>query len=446
MKEAQNKLTALDSRIGELPLVKNGWSAKIRDHALTRIKNIGLAHFRDEYWRYTNPTPFSDTAVVPTPALTDATGLTDQFFNWSAKDDSAPIKIVFVDGVFDEKQSSNLSQIAGFDVTEPETKRLKAVELEIDLLQKTLSRDIHWAKNKYGQLEAAGQKPVSRSMATFNTAFAQEGVLIRVTKKVDRPVMLIYQQENDRSDVLLHHYLQIEADAKLTLIETGTAAARFSHVLEADIAQAGQFHHIRLQPQNNGIAHTHLFIRLAADALCKSFTLTNGGTLTRNEAVITLAGENSIAHIAGTYIGQKNAHHDDTVFISHNAPKCESRQVFKKVVKDGATAVFQGKIFVDQIAQKTDGYQKNQSLLLDDGSQIFVKPELEIYADDVQCSHGATSGAIDDNALFYLQSRGIPQEEAKKLLILAFLAETLDEIDDPKLAEPVLSQLEGWLS
>ena len=126
--------------------------------------------------------------------------------------------------------------------------------------------------------------------------------------------------------------------------------------------------------------------------------------------------------------------------------RCESRQVFKKVLKNGAVGVFQGKILVKPGAQKTDGYQISQALLLDEDSQFLAKPELEIYADDVKCSHGSTSGAIDETALFYLQSRGVPLAQAQALLVLAFLAEAIAEIDDEDIAEDIRGRLERWLA
>jgi Fe-S cluster assembly protein SufD len=129
----------------------------------------------------------------------------------------------------------------------------------------------------------------------------------------------------------------------------------------------------------------------------------------------------------------------------HDAVNCESRQVFKKVLKNGAVGAFQGKILVKPGAQKTDGYQISQSLLLDGDAQFLAKPELEIYADDVACSHGSTSGAIDEEALFYLRSRGVPESEAKDLLVLAFLAEAIAEIEDEAIAADIRDRLEGWL-
>ncbi len=172
------------------------------------------------------------------------------------------------------------------------------------------------------------------------------------------------------------------------------------------------FHHIRAQGRDHERrASTHIFARLQANALFKSFTLTANGALTRNDAVIELLGHDARAHVAGAAVGDGAFHHDDTVFITHAGERCESRQVFKKVLKNGAVGVFQGKILVKPGAQKTDGYQISQALLLDEDSQFLAKPELEIYADDVKCSHGSTSGAIDETALFYLQSRGVPRAD-----------------------------------
>jgi len=244
--------------------------------------------------------------------------------------------------------------------------------------------------------------------------------------------------------------VRVETGAELTVREVGRAAARFNKCMEIDVADGGAFHHVRAQGRDHERrAVTHMFARVGADALYKSFTTTANGVMTRNEHVIEIVGNNASAHVAGAALGDgKTAdfHHDDTVFITHDAVDCESRQVFKKVLRNGAEGVFQGKILVKAGAQKTDGYQISQSLLLDDDSQFLAKPELEIYADDVACSHGSTSGAIDEGALFYLRSRGVPHKQATDLLTLAFLAEALEEIEDTSLADDLRDRLESWLA
>ena len=170
------------------------------------------------------------------------------------------------------------------------------------------------------------------------------------------------------------------------------------------------------------------------------------GRLTRNECVVEFTGDDGIAHVAGACVGEGDFRHDDTVFVTHDAVNCESRQVFKKVLRSGAMGIFQGKILVKPDAQKTDGYQISQGLLLDDDSQFLAKPELEIYADDVACSHGSTCGAVDETLLFYLRSRGVSRGEAEELLVLAFLDEAIAEIEDPALADDIRARLAAWLA
>jgi len=247
----------------------------------------------------------------------------------------------------------------------------------------------------------------------------------------------------------VHHVVRLEAGANLTLLENGPAAARLNKVLEVEVGDGATFHHVRTQGRDHQRqAVTHLFARLGRESVFKSFTLTVNGRLTRNECVVEMAGDDAVAHIAGAAMGdgaRAPFHHDDTVFITHDALRCESRQVFKKVLRNGAVGVFQGKILVKPGAQKTDGYQKSQSLLLDDDSTFLAKPELEIYADDVACSHGSTSGAIDEEGLFYLRSRGVPEAEATDLLVLAFLADAIAEIEDEGISEDITGRLQAWL-
>jgi Fe-S cluster assembly protein SufD len=414
----------LSARIAGLSFAREGWLGAARAEALARLTAMGLPARRDEYWRYTDPT--SLTAVeAPKAAVFDDS---DEAPVFEAID---RVKVVFVDGVFDAAASDDL-RLAG---------------VEIERLALAGGADIHWARETYGVLEARGQKPVERPLAALNSAFATDGLLIRVTGKAAKPISLIYTHKSDSSDAILHHCIKLEEGAELTVLENGPAAARFSKVMEVEVGAGAQFHHIRAQGRDHQRrAVTHVFARLGAGALFKSFTLTANGVMTRNEAVLELVGDDAQAHIAGAAVGDGDFHHDDTVFVTHQGQRCESRQVFKKVLKNGAVGVFQGKILVKPGAQKTDGYQISQALLLDGDSQFLAKPELEIYADDVKCSHGSTSGAIDEVALFYLRSRGVPMRAAQSLLVLAFLAEAIGEIADEAIAEDIRSRLEGWLA
>jgi Fe-S cluster assembly protein SufD len=421
MSAVAETISVTDERLAGLTMPTGGWPDAARKDALSRLQSMGLPNRRDEYWKYTRP----DTLIqaVPVPAALFDTEEVPVF------DTVDRLKIVFVDGVFDAEASDDLS-LSG---------------VKIDRLA-TADADIHWARDVYGVLEANGQKPVARSLATLNTAFATDGVLIHVTGASIKPINMIYLHKSVTSDVILHHVIKLDAGASLTVLETGPAAARLNKVMEVDIADGAAFHHVSTQGRDHERrTATHMFARLGAESTFKSFTLTANGVMTRNECIIELTGDNANATVGGACVGDGDFHHDDTVFITHDAVNCESRQVFKKVLCNGATGVFQGKILVKAGAQKTDGYQISQALLMDGDSQFLAKPELEIYADDVICSHGSTTGAIDETALFYLQSRGVPKAVATDLLTLSFLTEAVEEIEDETLRAEISTRMASWL-
>jgi Fe-S cluster assembly protein SufD len=386
-------------------------------------KSFGAPSKRDEYWKYTNPNKLT---IIPTePAALFSNDETPMFSNIDR------VKIVFVDGVLDLNQSDDLMLEGAI----------------IETLADATSKDIHWARDLFGTLEKNGQKPVKRPLAALNTAMAEQGLVIRITDKCKKPLAIRYIHNSETSDALVHNIVKVEKNAEFTLLESGAGAARFNSVLEVDVADNASFHHIRTQGRDHERKTvTHIFGRLGKESIFKSFTMTVNGILTRNDAVLEFNGDNAKATVAGAAAGDgESFHHDDTVFITHDAVNCESRQVFKKVLRNGATGVFQGKILVKADAQKTDGYQISQGLLLDDNSNFLAKPELEIYADDVACSHGSTVGAIDEDAIFYLISRGVPRKQAQDMLVLAFLAEAIDEIDSTDLADDINNRLAAWM-
>ncbi|QDY69222.1 SufB/SufD family protein [Qingshengfaniella alkalisoli] len=423
MAVAQPKLDALEARLASLALPEpTGCLADTRKDALERLNKMGLPGARDEYWKYTRPVTL--TQVEPVPAALFDEDDPEMFSEIDR------VRLVFVDGIFSADESDDPAQ-AG---------------VSVEMLTDVVARDIHWAKDVYGVLETRGQTPVERPLAALNTAFATEGVVIHATGKAEKPIALEYRRTSDSSDVLLHHIVKVDESAEVTILESGVSSARLNSVMEVEIADNGAFHHVRSQGRDHERrASTHLFTRLGQESTFKSFTLSINGAMTRNDCVIELTGDDAVAHVAGACVGDGDFHNDDTVFITHDAVNCESRQVFKKVLRNGAVGVFQGKILVKPGAQKTDGYQISQSLLLDGDSQFLAKPELEIYADDVVCSHGSTSGAIDEDALFYLRARGVDKGTATDLLTLAFLAEAIEEIEDERLAADILARLEGWL-
>ena len=417
----QQNFDPIVSAKSQLSNKNRGWSQKARESALDRLSKIGLPSPRDEYWKYTNPTEL----ITEKPNISPIADLEDA--NVFSELDTQ--KIVFCNGIFSPELSDDFS----------------SENMSISKLSE--ADDLHWAQNYYGTLESQGQSPVERPLATLNTAIASDGVLIHVKGNIGKPV-LILGVHNTPSEAMLHHVIKVDRDCSLTLLESGPFATKLNTVMEVFLEQGASFEHVRTQGRDHDRwAATHIFSDIKEKAKFKSFTLTANGALTRNECVLYLSGNECTAHVAGASVGDgKKFHHDDTVFITHDAVSCESRQVFKKVLRNGATGVFQGKILVKEGAQKTDGYQISQSLLLDDDSQFLAKPELEIYADDVACSHGSTSGAIDEQALFYLCSRGISKNEATDMLTLAFLAEAVEEIENENIAAIVVEKISAWLS
>lgn len=420
---ARAQATAARLALVALPEGGAGWLRRAREAALARVAALGIPERRDEYWRFTDPAALTEPNVAPAAVL----AATDEPELFGAPD---RVRLVFVDGVFDAAASDDPA----------------AAGVEMHTLAQAGAADVHWAASVHGTLEAAGQAPVARPMAALNTATATEGLVIRVAGQAPRPLSLVYRRSAEAAEAVVHHVLRLEPGARLTLLESGPLAARGSVVTEIELGAGARLDHLRAQGRDHGRrTHTHVFARLAEGAELRSFTLTANGALVRNEAVVWLTGAGASAHLAGAAVGDGAFHQDDTVFLHHAAPDCESRQVFKKVLRHGAVGVFQGKILVDAVAQKTDGYQISQGLLLDEECQFLAKPELEIYADDVKCSHGSTAGELDAAHLYYLRSRGIPEAEAKALLVLAFLGEALDEIADPDLASEMRDRLDGWL-
>ncbi|MFT3972601.1 MAG: SufD family Fe-S cluster assembly protein [Amaricoccus sp.] len=405
------------------PAGEAAWARAARGRAEAWLRERGAPGRRDEYWKYTDP-----TSLTVEPAPQAALLAVEDVPVFQSRDTH---RLVFVDGVYSPEASTPL-EIAGVEITP---------------LRTALGADIHWTREVFGQLEAAGQVPVERPLAALNTARAVEGFAIRVTGQASRPIHFVYRRKDAGAEALVHNVIRLDAGADLTLLESAAGAARLNAVLEVEIGDGAAFHHVRTQGRDHErCAVTGLFARLGTESRLKSFTLTVNGRLTRNEAFVEMRGDNASAHVAGACVGDGDFHHDDTVFITHAAVGCESRQVFKKVLRHGAVGVFQGKILVKPGAQQTDGYQISQSLLLDETSQFLVKPELEIYADDVKCSHGSTSGAVDETSLFYLTSRGIPRKTAEELLVLAFLDEAIAEVEDAGLADELRERLAAWLA
>nr|WP_228120424.1 MULTISPECIES: Fe-S cluster assembly protein SufD [Gluconobacter] len=281
--------------------------------------------------------------------------------------------------------------------------------------------------------------------ATLNTALGERGLDIRVPAGTDAGLLTLVSL-SDGQDISTHlqHRIVLEDGASLTLYDVSAGEGRYIANPRFDIVvgKGATLRHVKVQRES--LTATHLAV-VSADVAEKgeydSFTLNQGSSLARHEAVVTLGAPHAMAHVNGVQIVDGQRLNDLTSMIHHAAPDGSSRQTVKTVLSDAGQGVFQGKILVDRVAQKTDGYQMNQALLLSEKAQINSKPELEIYADDVKCSHGATVGALDDEQLFYLRSRGIAEADARDMLVRAFLIDALDLVSDEGLRDLLLRSM-----
>ncbi|MCC6597319.1 MAG: Fe-S cluster assembly protein SufD [Alphaproteobacteria bacterium] len=240
----------------------------------------------------------------------------------------------------------------------------------------------------------------------------------------------------------------LEEGASLTLIERhdGQGAYWKNMITEIEVGANARLRHIRLQEESPEAVQTNMVhIRLARDAVYDGFSLNIGGRLTRHEIHAQIQGANAECSLNGLSLLREKQHGDTTILIEHEAPHCRSNQFYRTILDDAARGVFQGKVHVHKIAQKTDGYQLSNALLLSADAEMDTKPELEIYADDVKCSHGATTGQLDEEPLFYLRTRGLDEGAARLLLMNAFVDEVVDKIEDESVRAQIQERAEQWL-
>jgi Fe-S cluster assembly protein SufD len=286
-------------------------------------------------------------------------------------------------------------------------------------------------------------------LAQINAEHAQDGITLAVPDGVDAGAMLLVSYASADTPIAFHprHRITLGKNAKLTIIEVATGQGVYWHNPVTDIVlhEAAVLSHYRLQDESTEAYHlATIRAKVAEKAAYDSFSLVIGAKLSRAEFHAALTGQNATTHLNGAQLLGGHQHGDFTSVVKHDAPGCASRQTVKSVLSDYARGVFQGRIEVARIAQKTDGYQMNQALLLSPTAEIDIKPELEIFADDVKCSHGATIGALDPEQIFYLRSRGIAEEQARSMLIRAFLSEALEVITHDAAREFFEASIETW--
>jgi len=284
----------------------------------------------------------------------------------------------------------------------------------------------------------------------YADAYINDGFVIDVPaqEQVREPITLTATGHNGQRTVA-HSVIRlgVQSEAVFHEYQMGSGAYWQHMVHHIHIAAGGVFKHFRFQENSEQSAYTPMsIVRVDEGARYEAFTITTGAQISRNHVHVILEGPNSSCAVNGINLLNDAQVGDTTITVEHRAPHCVSHQNYRSVIDGKAVGTFQGKVHVHQIAQKTDGYQLSNALLLSDRATMNNKPELEIYADDVKCSHGTTSGQLDKDALFYMQARGIPENEARALLIQAFVAEVLEDVTDEAVREQAEHIASRWLA
>ena len=318
--------------------------------------------------------------------------------------------------------------------------------VEIVPLAEALAENHDWLA-RLSPVPWANDNPVYQ----LNTSFMADGVMIRIAGSVETPVHLRFVTSAASAVATATRILVVvEEGASVTLLETHESTDGANHqpndVIEMIAGDRTNVQHVRVNVEGDkALALSTLAARIGGEALFNSINVVAGSATSRHQVFTILDGENTNLRVNGATMLKGTQHADSTLVVEHAAPHCESRELFKTVIDNEATGVFQGKIIVPHHAQKTDGRMMSAALLLEEGGSMNNKPELEIFADDVQCAHGATCGQLDEDLLFYLMARGLPKKEAESLLVQAFLGEALEFVENEAAREALVGTVEGWL-
>ena len=377
--------------------------------AAEQALGISLPHRRMEEWRWTDVRARLNKAYAP-QKIDAAAKDVERLLATSPFSKAAKARVVLVNGVLDATHS----KLAGLEIS--------------------------------GQVAAVS---VEDPLIVMNSKLMPQGVTLKFTEATDQPVEIIHITTDAAPRAIgLHNAIEVAAGASAFVIETFVGEGDYVINALTSITLGKGAHLDRLKLQNDAAAASHLshvVYDLAAEARLNDVTVTLGATLTRQNGTCSFNGQNADAKISGAYLLNGKQHADTCLVVNHKVPHCTSRELFKCVMDDNARGIFQGKVIVAKHAQKTDGKQSSHALLLSETAEFDAKPELEIYADDVVCGHGATAGDLNADHLFYLESRGVPKDEAKALLIAAFVGEAFDMVANDECREALVGIAQSWV-
>jgi len=400
------------------------WLSHVRERAMASFQAAGFPTMRNEDWHFTNPAPIAESTFeamrAPTGAVT-ADHLTPFLFG----EHTWP-RLVFVNG----RYVPSLSRVEALD-------GIKVMSLAVAFREEPSLLERHLTRH-------ADIEDPAQVFTAINTALMHDGAVIQVQKGVtaQEPIELLFISDGAAEGGASHPRVLVVAEpqSQATIIEQYAAVGGRKYftnaVTEAVVGDGATLHLFRLQQESRDAFHVGTtVVKQARDSHFVSFSFATGADLSRINVYAGLHGQGCGATLNGLYMLGGSQHCDHQTRIEHLEPDCYSRELYKGVLDGSSHGVFNGKVYVHPAAQKTDGKQTNNTLLLSERARIDTKPQLEIFADDVKCTHGATVGRIDETALFYMKSRGIPNSEARKLLTYAFAAEVLETIPVDALRE-----------
>ncbi len=410
-----------------------GKIAEARRQAFEAYELAGLPHRRIEDWKYTDLRALM-REVLPLAPAPDAAALKRAGAALKLHAIEGVRRLVLVDGVFAPKLS-------------------ETGNLEKGLSIRTLREVLEAGDTAlHAQLFAPDN---SDAMVALNSAMMTDGVVIEVADGavLTQPLHIVHIASGAQPAAMFtRSLLKLGKAASATLVESyvaadGAKAYQVHDSLVVAIGDGTRLDHVRLiEDGREAFNISSSVVTLGANAHFNTFGMTSGSNVSRYQAVIAFAGEGSRVETNGVNLLNGRQHADTTLFLDHAVPNCASREIFRSVVDDRGHSVFQGRIIVRPNAQKTDAKMMTRALLLSDEAEADNKPELEIFADDVTCGHGATTGALDESLLFYLRARGLSEKEAQALLIQAFVGEAIESVANDALRELAISAAERWLA
>ena len=418
--QAPEKYLEIFDQFGSRMASQPRWLKSLRQEAFARFSETGFPTTHDEDWRFTNVTAVSNTAFEPAGPETLSKEQLEPF--GASQFDCC---LVFVNGLF----SPELSVLPALP------KGVTVGGLAAELINNPAGLEAHLGQHLNTQRDA---------FAALNTAFIEDGVYVRVPRGVvvETPIYVLYVTVPGAMPTMNHprNLIIAEENSQVKVVEDYVSLGEgitFSNAATELVAgdNANVSHYMIVREGEQAYNFSTLRIQQGRHANVATHSLLLSGALVRNNVHPVLAGEGSECLINGLFMANGRQHMDNYMLVEHASPHCDSRQFYNGILNGQSHGVFHGRIIVHKDAQKTDAKQTNRNLLLSDDAQIDTKPQLEIYADDVKCTHGATIGQFDDNALFYLRSRGLAEAAARHVLLLAFANECLDRMNSPQIRE-----------